>query len=80
MSRLEKKRLIITFLTHTLGVDGRDVPNPNNLTESELIRKRIVPFLINRKEILIIQIRLLKNRIDVCSIRVITIRNRIHSL
>ena len=58
----------------------RDVPNPNNSTESEFIRKRIVPFLINRIENMNIRIQLLINRIGVWSIRVIPIRNRIHSL
>ena len=56
----------------------RDLPNPNNSDESEFIRKRIVPFLINRIEIMNIRIRLLINQIGVCSIRVIPIRNRIH--
>ena len=56
------------------------VPNPNNSDKSEFIRKRIVPFLINRIENMNIRIWLLINRIGVWSIRVIPIRNRIHSL
>ena len=66
--------------THCHMNTNRDVPNPNNSDESEFIRKRIVPFLINRIEIMNIRIRLLINRIGVCGIRVIPIRNRIHSL
>ena len=46
---------------HTLRV----VPNLNNLDKSEFIRKRIVPFLINRIENMNIRIRLLINRIGV---------------
>ena len=66
--------------THCHMNTNRDVPNPNNSDESEFIRKRIVPFLINRIEIMNIRIRLLINRIGVCGIRVIPIRNRIHSV
>ena len=54
------------------------VPNPNNLDESEFIRKQIVPFRINRIEIMNIRIRLLIHRMGVCSIQVKPIRNRIH--
>ena len=43
----------------------RDIPNPNNSTESEFIRKRIVPFHINRIENMNIRIRLIINRIGV---------------
>jgi len=69
-------------LVQILGYLGgaRDVPNPNNSDESEFIRKRIVPFHINRIEIMNIRTRLLINRIGVCGIRVIPIRNRIHSV
>ena len=51
--------------TTQLEISDRDVPNPNNSTESEFIRKRIVPFLINRIENMNIRIRLLINRIGV---------------
>ena len=37
--------------THCHMNTNRDVPNPNNSAESEFIRKQIVPFLINRREI-----------------------------
>ena len=43
-------------------LSNRDVPNPNNSAESEFIRKRIVPFLINRIENMNIRIWLLINR------------------
>ena len=56
------------------------VTNPNNSDESEFIMKRIVPFLIHRIKIMNIRIRLLITRIGVCSIPVIPIRNRIHSI
>ena len=72
--------LFFLFPSSTFLIEGRDVPNPNNSTKSEFIRKRIVPFLINRIENMNIRIRLLINRIGVWSIRVIPIRNRIHSL
>ena len=61
-------------------IPHRGVPNRNNSDESEYIRKQIVPFLINRMEIMNIRIRLLINRIGGCSIRVIPISNRIHSI
>ena len=73
-------QIFASFKTNLLHSQTRDVPNPNNSTESEFIRKRIVPFLINRIENMNIRIRLLINRIGVWSIRVIPIRNRIHSL
>ena len=56
------------------------IPNLNNSDKSEFIRKRIVPFLMHRIEIMNIRIWLLINRIVVCSTRVIPVRNRIHSI
>ena len=47
---------------------SRGVPNPNNSSESEFIRKQIVPFPLNQREILNIRIPFLTNRIGVCSI------------
>ena len=56
---------------------SRGQPNPNNSAESEYIRNRIVPFLINRIGNKTIRIRFLISRIGICSIRIRFLINRI---
>ena len=65
-----------TEVPHPYAPD-RGQPNPNNLAESEYIRNRIVPFLINRIGNKTIRIRFLISRIGICSIRIRFLINRI---
>ena len=80
LSKSSKHVTILSKLNYIPACRSRGVPNSNNLAESEFIRKRIVPFLINRIENMNIRIRLLINRIGVCSIPVIPVRNRMQSV
>ena len=67
----------VSWQQHTFQHSSRGQPNPNNSAESEYIRNRIVPFLINRIGNKTIRIRFLISRIGICSIRIRFLINRI---